>query len=802
MYIKNFESTRFAGLKDINLNFEEGLNVILGPNESGKSSLIEGIHSTLFKHIKLRGNRNIDKDFIFKFMPRPDGDFIDASVTLATEKGDYKISKEWGSSEDIEFVTPDGNIIKKEKDVNRELKKLLSFGESTYSNIVFAKQSDLKKAIFNIIEDEEISREVNDVLRRALMELDGVSIDKIERNMEEEIELLFKRWDIEKNYPQNNRGINHPYKVGLGKIIKSYYYKEGLKLKMDRAKSGEFKFEEISNRINSLKLEEEKKSSEKKKLEEIESDINDRAILETEINSIKRELEDLMEANKNWPLTENQLETLEDKKSKLKEKREKLLIEKKEVDKAKRKSELEGKLTRLEEVEEKIEELNLKIDDIPELSDEDLEELEAIKSRLFTIKTTMEAGRMMAKVKKDSGGKISILRDLDEEIAPVLNESIEANGYIRVNYNDEFEFEIKTGEADFEKLSLEYRKLEENYDNKLEELKIESLEEGKANLERIKTKTNNLNILKNQEETIRDASSLEELKKELKSLENVKVNKEPDEIEEELESTSLEEVNILSDKKSKKNEIKNWIDRYESFDNLFDLVVDKKMDLRKKTEKLDGLSHLPKNFESADAFRKRLTYLRSELTRLQDELGRSREEYYQAKSNLSDETYEELKKESLHAEESFKRLMNRGKKLLKIRRVFYETKERLESDPMESLVAEFERLLNIITDGDYSSGSIDEDFKIKLEDGSIPIELLSAGTHDAVTLALRFALLKHIFDDNGGYVLLDDSLVDLDPRRKKQSINLIKEFSRDYQIIFTTCNPETARMLGGNIINF
>lgn len=34
MYIKSYESTRFAGLKDISLGFDRGVNVILGPNES------------------------------------------------------------------------------------------------------------------------------------------------------------------------------------------------------------------------------------------------------------------------------------------------------------------------------------------------------------------------------------------------------------------------------------------------------------------------------------------------------------------------------------------------------------------------------------------------------------------------------------------------------------------------------------------------------------------------------------------------------------------------------------------------
>ena len=83
MYIKSYSCTRFAGLTDKNVEFDRGLNVILGPNESGKSTIINGIHSTLFKDIRLNRTMNIDKDFIHRYMPKPDGDFIDGKLVLS-----------------------------------------------------------------------------------------------------------------------------------------------------------------------------------------------------------------------------------------------------------------------------------------------------------------------------------------------------------------------------------------------------------------------------------------------------------------------------------------------------------------------------------------------------------------------------------------------------------------------------------------------------------------------------------------------------------------------------------------------
>ena len=78
--------------------------------------------------------------------------------------------------------------------------------------------------------------------------------------------------------------------------------------------------------------------------------------------------------------------------------------------------------------------------------------------------------------------------------------------------------------------------------------------------------------------------------------------------------------------------------------------------------------------------------------------------------------------------------------------------------------------------------------------------MLSTGTYDAVALALRMAIAEYIFGENKGFIILDDCLVDLDPGRKQAAADLIKKFAEKHQVIFTTCSPETADLLGGFII--
>lgn len=803
MHIKSYKCTRFAGIRDIHLNFHKGINVILGPNESGKSTIIEGIHSTLFKDIKLRKNNNPDKEFSFKFMPQPSGDFIDGKVVIEDHNGKYELYKEWGSKGNISLLTPGGNIIKDEDNVKIELSKILSHGDSTYTNIVFAKQRDLKNALYNIINNEEVTNEINHLLRMSLMELDGISIDSIERNIEEELESLFKRWDRDKKYPENNKGLNNPYKTGLGKILDSYYKKETLKVKMEKANEFEKKFDNICNSMKGLEDNIKLLSEKKIELEKIEDDVTNRLILNAEINSIKNEMDDLTEANSEWPKAEILLKGFNEKIILLKKEREKLNIEKGNLEKVKEKEALEKRLKSLEETKKKIDETIIELSSIKNITNDDIEKLSNLQRDLLTLDTTMKASKMIGILNKSSNNPVYISKDFSDKEELKLDTIFEANGLINISYGDEFEMEIKTGDLDYGELSNRYKSSKKEYDDLLVELSIDSIETGKANLALILKLENEKNSLEKQIDIILDNDTIEELKERLKELASIKTSKDLDEIEKELDRVNNDELDDLANIKHKSDLINLWEEKYIDSNNLLDLLIDKKSLFKDKSKQLNELKPLPEEFETAEEFRDTLRWIKDQLEIDRNSLNDLNSSYFEARNNLSDTSFEELKKEYLDAEEIYEKYINRGEKLIEIKRVFFETKERLSKNPLEPLVGEFARLLDIITNGDYKTGELDEDFNIKLENvnGQIPIELLSAGTYDSVALALRFSLLKHIFNDNGGYVVLDDCLVDLDPKRKAQSIRLINEFAKDYQVIFTTCDPDTAKMLGGNIIN-
>jgi exonuclease SbcC len=79
--------------------------------------------------------------------------------------------------------------------------------------------------------------------------------------------------------------------------------------------------------------------------------------------------------------------------------------------------------------------------------------------------------------------------------------------------------------------------------------------------------------------------------------------------------------------------------------------------------------------------------------------------------------------------------------------------------------------------------------------------MLSKGTIDVLALAVRLGMAEHYLDGGGGFVLLDDPLVNLDPARRAAAADCLREFARERQTIILTCHPSHASLLGGNTIS-
>lgn len=804
MRINRFKSDCFGGIKDRDVQFNEGLNVILGPNEAGKSTVINGIYNTIFKKSKLNLRSKDDKEFKNRFMPYPNGDSINGKVHLYVEGKEYALNKEWGESPSSFLELPDGSLIKNKNKIDENIKGLLKFGQGTYETVVFAKQRDIKKAVEKILSSSETTENITSILRKAIMELDGISVDRLNDKINNELDNLLKRWDYDNSCPENNRDIHNPYKIGVGEILKAYYNKRKIEVKMDNAINSEKKFESITKEIEILKEKIDKLEREKTELSALEGDIFKRSSLEPEIKMLNNEIQILKELNSKWPKKEMELEFKRKELKRLNTSMEKLQEEYELSSKMEEKKILIKKISKVEESIKRLEELKNKKDSLQNITKEDIKSLERHKSIMERSNATIEAATLKANIIKKSDYSINLIKGLDNKEQITKNMDFIAKGYMKLEVEGILDLEIKSGEIDFEEISNKYNSSKEEYCRLLKKLNIKNIEEGKLILSKLEDINKDIEITKNHMENQLDGHSYSELNDKLDKLKDINNIRDKKEIQLEINTTYSKISDIKANIKSIEDLLNEWEVKYGDSDELFDKITDINLELKEKSREIKKLKPLPEGFDSANDFKIYFRKLTDNLDDLKKDYSGKVEIYYQCENSLSDVSYEELKEQYKDAEREYNKLINRVKNLKIIKERFDKITDTIANTTFEPLVKSFSKYLSKITRNKYEVGNIDDNFNVNIgsKDINIPVNLLSAGTYDSVALALRFAILENLYKDSDGFMILDDCLVDLDPNRKNEAVEVIKEFAKKNQVIFTTCSPDTAKLLGGNIINF
>ena len=239
MKITKVKIDRFAGIYNYEASFGENLNVIFGPNEIGKSTLMKAIKFGLFISPDItRQKLNSDFGFVLEdYLPKSGGDRIDVQIDFCVNGVEYKLRKTFGETiatkfSELHFGTTQLNDHKR---VQAELNAVLGIsGDAPKMNlkawmdVVFANQASLSKTFDKINSTDTVKNS----LAELMSQFEGISIEEFKSRVSNRLVALSQRWlltDIHGlviDRPELNgaRGdYDNPFVREVGLILGSYY---------------------------------------------------------------------------------------------------------------------------------------------------------------------------------------------------------------------------------------------------------------------------------------------------------------------------------------------------------------------------------------------------------------------------------------------------------------------------------------------------------------------------------------------------------------------------------------------------
>lgn len=790
MKINNISSTQFAGIRNIDIPLEDGLNVIYGKNESGKSTLVNLLSRILFQNAKL--DRRSDKDFLELYFPcikknsLVRGDFADGKLVFTTETGTYTLSKDWGSNSLCQLTTPDG-VIRDQNKINEILKEKLLYGEGVYTNLLCSSQRNTDTSLQTILDASQktdAKRELTDAVSQAFAEEDGISVDAIEQAINAKIEEIAMNWDIERSVPKDKKGAGRRSK-GIGELLKSYYDLEDKKAVFDNIS----RLESDADRASSDYNKQDNAASDAEAAYERFSSFSSRLTVQSErkkaIIRIEKDLSKIDEVLANWP---NIAEALEKANALNLEQ-----LSRKNIDKYEAATVIVNEIRGLE-----AEIANVSCPTTAEISQVEnaRRSIERLENKLCGMNITAAVNML--------GNNDIIITSLRTGTPVELSDGMASiTEAVKVTVPGVMEIELAPADVDVETIGNKIAEYKETISTVFTKYTVNSLDGLRQLAERITGTNAKIDKANDRLDILLGSVTYDELEAKAKAI-TIAVRPE-DEIERDIFAVCGSN-NAEKYITAKETILNGYATEYGSINELKVKAFDLKSELQKAKESIVATEDIPDEYltiSDPEAYMESLKKILQDKRVLRENALKQKND---ACSKL--ESYKESYSGDPKADvEEAKRTFDEQKELLNhwlhIKKVFCEQKESIRNNPMQDIADSFVRYLSIISAGRVSSEFPEAnklDMNIYSNDNQLDFRKLSEGTKETVSLAFRLAVLDHLFPEGGGIIVFDDPFTDMDAERAAQSCELIKECASRHQVIFLTCREDYLSMLNGNNI--
>jgi exonuclease SbcC len=803
----------FAGIADKKIELADGLNLIYGPNEAGKSTLFNAIQIGLLTKTNLTSSK-VD-EHLGDYFPLGGGDVIRVTMKLESNDRTYKLYKEWkpgtrnGTSS---LIKPGGTEITNEDDVQNWVLDNLPVKAATMKEIMLTKQSALHQTLSKIRDLSDVKQDIGAVLRKSVMETGGISVDKFRECVNEKHKEFFEHWDRTTNRPEKDsqgrdRGVDHKWSYPKG-ILEKWYSMEEEKRKYTEIVIYENTVDELNQKLQEKN---EVLNTKQKWLEHWEpklDQLREKEVLEAKIKSIQKDLDELHKIAEEWPVYKKELNEQQPKLDKYNQKLEKLNKEQEVASQKSRFESLQKRVTKLNEIKKQVSELNVQIERAPNVSEEDFEAISSLQSDIETLQVKANASKLSLNIEALQSIEFRInYTDGKEEVFNLskgeTKKLTKEGGAIL--QSEQLIIKVASGDGNIGEV---IGKLDEK--NKKLKVKLESFDS--SSVAEIKLKYQQYQELVSKKETklsqfndLLEDDKLEKLNQQLEEVPNFANVRELTDIQKERDEV-LEKRSALNSRfEGMKKKVEEWEDNYKNTSGVFSKLGSLTTEIDSLKKKLKNMPELPEQFENFDAFKQEINDVEKSIIELKDKVQEIELEMTSLDNpEVAAEEQGNIKED---AESDFERMLDKAGSLYRVKEKTDEILSQLEEKTYTPLVEGLIKWLSKMSGGRFEEvklppvGKEIPDKFVTNDNKEIPFQLLSHGTKDLTALAWRLTVIEQFLQDKESCILLDDPLVDMDKERKKMASDAIKDLAKNQQVLLFSCHGEVKNLLSNeNVI--
>lgn len=784
----------FGQFKETSWTFDDGMNVIEGPNEFGKSTLSHAIKHALFTSTQFTPAKM--EKVIGAWYPHPSG--TECCVTLRLEHNgkESTLEKVWSRKGTTSLVGPDGLDLAGSR-AEDHLAALIGFNQATWECVFHTSQAALAETVSNL--GEQVTN-LDDIVASSDSLVHDVSPERMRSVLDQRIKQHYSNWDQQLSIPRDNRGVDKPWKQSVGTILSAYYTWKS-------AEQDQKAVDVYNERIDRLQERRRNLAARQSELTEItvvgvplREQLRVSEPLRLKLTDLSNTVNNQRAAYDRWPLIESELSDTQDKLSKVEALFAELTTELADSQTLAHSASKVKNFERISVARETLHGAQQRLQERIVVSRETIDTLEQHRRRVQVLDTNIAAHTLRASITAANQLDVKIaMGNEDAELVQLAAgarwQSDSIPGLINIEHAG-ITIVVQSATGDVNQMLEERRQAEETYREALNATGLQTIEIAYECMNAYESAIQEVASCQHAYEQLLEGRPFAEWEQECGALSNLPQTRSIAEVTTDYANCQTQQSSLANRIRELREEVENLVRMYTSRDELFQQLAVKSVQLADDQKALAALPDVPQGYSSVEHFNKEVSKAEQELNQINLELALIEGEVRSIAAPVQQGSETELADRTQASFQLFERALAEGEALKRIYAAFERiVATQASTSPLHNVRRDIAAYFNRLTRDKYTAVTVEGAVPTHASTDSLAdldVQQLSRGTITSLALATRTALAEAYLQGASGVLMFDDPFVDMDRDRRSAAAELLKELSGKHQIFMFTCHSSSS----------